>query len=76
MRLKRYSESTLIIGLALSQSVSKSGIDDRVSLFVAELGHFEVIAIAKLYLDEYGVLVSLFRLAITEWSKHIAVLIL
>ena len=57
MRLKRYSESTLIIGMALSQSVSQSGIDDLVSLYFAEFGYFEVIGIAEFDLDEYGVLV-------------------
>ena len=53
------------MGLGLCQSVSKSGIDDRMSLRLAEFGHFEVIAVAEFYLDEYGVLVCLFRLALT-----------
>jgi hypothetical protein len=51
-------------------------IGDRVSLLLVEFGDFEVIGVAKFYLDEYGVLVGLFWLTRIQPSAGIVVLVL
>lgn len=77
-----YRVRAIAIGIAVwtwrNCSSKKPAVRGRgIPLSREEFGHFEVIAVAELHFDEYGVLVvGLFILAFTEWSTCIVVLIL